>query len=248
MIDDPKIRKLRRADLWTALGLMAFALAMLGVTSTFPITDSYGGVRNVWYVSPALFPLLVGAGIVLLALLLLRRVVQDLGPQGVREALHLPSIGLSPRTVRLLLILGSICAYVYIFVPRVDFFLATAFFLCVFIFGFHLDREACIARNLGVLLIVTAVVALAAFTIGEDGRDPVVDGLTALGIVLAAIVNRRALRQRGFPLRTWRHGLIVAILAPAFLCPAFKYGLLVPLPYEGTVIEAMDTLRYDLLR
>ncbi|WP_299438156.1 hypothetical protein [uncultured Rhodospira sp.] len=51
MSDDPTGRALRKADLWTGLGLAALALAMLAVTATFPMTGSYGGVKNVWYVS-----------------------------------------------------------------------------------------------------------------------------------------------------------------------------------------------------
>jgi hypothetical protein len=248
MIDDPATRKLRQADLWTGLGLAAFALGMLGLTSTFPITDSYGGVRNVWYVSPALLPLLIGCGILVLAALLVARAARDLGSDGVRRALRLQRAGIGPRTLRLLLILAAVSAYVFVFVPTVDFALATVFFLAVFIFGFHLDREPSVARNLVILATVTAVVGLAGVLTDPAVRDPVVDALTVGGVVLAAVINARALAQRGLPLKPWRQALIFAVLIPAILCPVFKYGLLVPLPHEGTVIEAMDDLRYRLFR
>ena len=50
---------LRKADFWTSILLFALGVAMIGGATTFPMKDSYGGVQNVWYVSPALFPLLV---------------------------------------------------------------------------------------------------------------------------------------------------------------------------------------------
>ena len=240
--------KLRRADLLTGLGLAAFAVAMLAITATFPMTDSYGGVQNVWYVSPALFPGLVALGILVFAGLLVRRAVRDLGSDGVRRALSFAGAAPTPRTLRLVLILGAVIAYVYVFVPRVDFLVATTFFLAVFIFAFHLDREASVARNLYLLLAVTALVVLAALALPETLRDPVVDAGTALGVVAAAWWNARALARQDLPLTTWRTGLLVALLTPIIVCPLFKYGLLVPLPHEGTVISAMDSLRYALFR
>jgi uncharacterized membrane protein len=41
--------------------------------------DSWGGVQNVWYVSPALFPLLVGSMIMLLGALLTRTALKRIG-------------------------------------------------------------------------------------------------------------------------------------------------------------------------
>ena len=248
MSDPSDTRKLRQADLWTGLGLIAFALGMLGVTATFPITDSYGGVRNVWYVSPALLPLLIGVTILLMAGMLVRKAMRDLGAEGVRQTLRLPQARFGSRTQRLLLILGAVCAYVYVFIPVVDFALATALFLAVFIFGFHLDREASVARNLLILIVSTVTIGVAASAVGNDARDAVVDALTGSAVIAAAAINARALARQQLPLTAWRSGLIVAVLTPLLLCPLFKYGLLVPLPYEGTVIGAMDALRYAVFR
>ncbi len=75
---------LRTADFWTSLALFALGVAMIGGAATFPMTDSYGGVRNVWYVSPALFPLLVAATLVVLSAVLL---VNSIVTGGARRAL-----------------------------------------------------------------------------------------------------------------------------------------------------------------
>jgi hypothetical protein len=46
--------------------------------------------------------------------------------------------------------------------------------------------------------------------------------------------------------RKYRISIIIALAVPLMLCPIFKYFLLVPLPYEGGVVEIMDLIRYSL--
>ena len=248
-MDDPNLRPLRRADLWTGLGLMAFAVAMLGVTFTFPITDSFGGVRNVWYVSPALLPLLIGFTILLLSGLLVHRAARELGADGVRDALHLPKVdSVSPRTLRLWMILGGICCYVYVLVPRVDFAVATALFLMPFIYAFHLDREASVLRNLVAVVAIGVAAGLTSLIAPAEAHDLAVDGVGLVALVTVAWVNLSALRRRGLPLRYWWHGLIISLATPLILSIVFRYGLLVPMPHEGTILSAIDAARYALLR
>ena len=247
-MDDSTQARLRRADLRTGLGLMAFALAMLGVTLTFPITDSFGGVRNVWYVSPALLPLLIGGCILLLSGLLVIKAARALGADGVRQSLRLPRAEVSPRGLRLWMILASICCYVYVLVPRVDFTVATALLLMTFISAFHLDREASVLRNLVAVVAITGTLALISAVVGADAHDLAVDGVGLAGLAAIAWVNRAAVRQKGLPLRYWWQALIVSLAAPLILALSFRYGLLVPMPHEGTILTAIDTARYAIFR
>ena len=59
--------KLRKADIFSGSIIFFFGLWIVLQAVKMPMKDSWGGVQNVWYVSPALFPLLVGAMIALLA-------------------------------------------------------------------------------------------------------------------------------------------------------------------------------------
>ena len=248
-MDDPSLRSLRRADLRTGLGLAAFAVAMLGIALTFPITDSYGGVRNVWYVSPALLPLMVGAGILMLSLMLVHRAVRDLGGDGARDALRLPRLRrVSPRGIRLLAILAGIAGYVYVLLPRVDFVVATALFLLPFVYAFHLDREASVYRNLWAVLATAAAIAAAGAVAPPELREAAVDGTGLAAFVLVAWVNLRAVRRGAGKLGPWWRGLLLSLAAPLILAVVFRYGLLVPMPHEGTVMTAIDAVRYAVLR
>ena len=64
------VKSLRKADFWTSIVLFALGVAMFIGATTFPMTDSYGGVQNVWYVSPALFPMIIASTLVILSLVL----------------------------------------------------------------------------------------------------------------------------------------------------------------------------------
>jgi hypothetical protein len=70
---------LRKADFFSSLPIILFGLFVCSQAFRMPMKDSWGGVQNVWYVSPALFPLIIGTVLVALGLLLLSTVVRQLG-------------------------------------------------------------------------------------------------------------------------------------------------------------------------
>ena len=76
--------ELRKKDFITSLILIAFGIFMILYTLTkVPMKDSYGGVMNVWFVSPGLFPLGIGIFIIILAIVLCNRAIKDGGAKNV---------------------------------------------------------------------------------------------------------------------------------------------------------------------
>jgi len=62
---------LRKADFKTGVMLIAFCLWFLSITFVFmPFKETYGGVENVWYVSPWIFPAVVLTLLLLLSVIL----------------------------------------------------------------------------------------------------------------------------------------------------------------------------------
>ena len=59
---------LRKADLVTSVLIFVFGAWVLWMAFKMPMKDSFGGVMNVWYVSPALFPIFVGVALMVLGL------------------------------------------------------------------------------------------------------------------------------------------------------------------------------------
>ncbi len=244
---------LRKADFWTSIVLFALGVAMIGEATTFPMTDSYGGVQNVWYVSPALFPLLVaGALVVLSAVLFVNAIVTG----GARQALAGLGQGIgriNERDFRLIAIVALIAAYVYGLIPRMDFFVATVLFLQAFVVAFYVDRPALAKIHVVVFCAVSLVMgALAALgvsrTRGSDSALLIDVAGMAVFAALAAYAYASVITGRGpsEDRRRLRIALTISVVVPLVLCPTFKYFLLVPLPVEGIVIEAMDHLNYAL--
>jgi hypothetical protein len=100
-----------------------------------PMKDSWGGVQNVWFVSPALFPLFVGVMIVLLGALLIRTAMPKKSAfRPCKRAALARRPGLAGRylktaaVMRFYAMVVLLFSYVYLNIPRVDFFLCSVLF------------------------------------------------------------------------------------------------------------------------
>ncbi len=246
-MDNTKVAQLRRADFWTSLALLALAGLMLKGASTFPITDSFGGVQNVWYVSPALFPLIVAGALATLALVLLGNAIGTGGAAAALAGLANPAWRIDAHGRKLVLMALLLIGYVYGLIPSIDYVVGTVFFLLAFITAFYVEDLAAVRLATGLFLAVSLTIAVA----GALGLMPaprstgaaVADVLVIGALLFACVaVGLRLVADR----RRFVTVLATAFGAPLILAPAFKYALLVPLPREGIVVHAMDALRYAL--
>ncbi len=236
----------RRADFWTSLVLLVLAAAMIGGALQFPLRGTYAGVRNAWYVSPALLPLIVATCLALLAIALM---VTALRAGALRHAFAArgPGHGAAGR-LDVVLIAGLIAAFVVCLVPRVDFVAAAGLFLLAFTVGYHVDRPALARIALGAFFATAGLVAILALvgltppprSAAAFMLDAAVLAILALAVLLLVwrcdAAARRALGQC----------LAVALATPLLLGSIFKFLLLVPLPREGLIVVALDTARYAL--
>ena len=246
--------KLRKADLFSGGIIFLFGLWIISQALKMPMKDSWGGVQNVWFVSPALFPLFVGAMISLLGALLIRTAIRAVGIRGFSTTLQwLMSSDLlrflnTAAMVRFYTIVVLFFSLVYLMVPRVDFFLAAVLFLSVFISGFYFDDDALLRKILTFYLAGTVVQALF-FGLGLDDRTAAVlaypgDWLTLAFILAYCGYAWTQIRGNTMLRRKFRTTLILSIVAPFFIGPVFKYLLLVPMPTEGLVVAIMDAIVY----
>ena len=241
--------EMRKKDFVTSIVLVAFGLFMILYTIlVIPMKDSWGGVMNVWYVSPGLFPASIGIFIILMGFVLMRRAIQDGGAKKFLEDISKKRES-SGKTLRFLGILVVISAYVYLHIPRVDYFLSTVLCLMVFISFFYFDRPG-ILKKLFIFYSVGCLFFLVLFLAGIDKRlnggflyfTDVLVFLFLLGYAFycwALVRGDNALRRK------FRITVIMAIVPSLVLIPSFKYFLLVPLPVEGGIIELMNIVRYS---
>lgn len=246
--------KLRKADVFSGAAVFLFGLWVLSQALRMPMKDSWGGVMNVWFVSPALMPLFVGAMIMLLGALLCRTGFKAIGFEEFKSTLRwlvgaeLKRVLASDASVRFYAIAALFLTLVYINLPRIDFFLCAILFLTVFITMFFFLDDRLLRAFLRFYLTGEALLLLF-FALGlhrPSGETPSLlpDLLTLAFIALYVGYVWLRVRARAELGKKFRVGLLVSLLTPFVIGPVFKYFLMVPLPKEGLVVAALDYVWY----
>ena len=242
--------EMRKKDFVTSIILIAFGVFLVVYSIiVIPMKDSYGGVMNVWYVSPGLFPLFIGIFTILMGVVLLNRAIKDGGARKFLQDFSKEK-GSSGKTLRLFAILIVISAYVYLTIPRIDYFLSTLFCLFVFISFFYFDSPG-ILKKLFIFYLIGCLFFLAFFLSKVDQRlnegfAYFMDILVFLFLLAYVFYCWRLVSQDKALRRKFRITAIMAVVPSLILIPSFKYFLLVPLPVEGAFIELMNIVRYSL--
>ena len=246
--------KLRKADVFSGAIICLFGLWIILQALKMPMKDSWGGVQNVWYVSPAIFPLFVGCMIMLLGGLLCRTALKTVGIKAFTETVRwLSSRALlqflnSVPNLRFYSIVVLFLSFVYLNIPRIDFFLSAVLFLSVFITSFYFD-DAGLLKKLFFFYLAGVIVLLIYFSIGLDEPlsrvVPFPADILALCFIIAYCVYAwKQVRNNTILRKKYRTAMIIAIAAPFIVGLIFKYFLLVPMPAEGMVVTLMDYLWY----
>lgn len=249
-----EIEKLRKADIFSGAIISLFGLWVVSQAIKMPMKDSWGGVQNVWFVSPALFPLFVGGMIVLLGIALTVNALKTVGFEGFTNTLGwLKSTELirflkSEAMIRFHAIVVLLFSFVFLYVPRIDFFICSVLFLFAFITMFYLDDPALLFKMLRVYLAGTLAVILW-FVLGIPASLEVAlpyssDWMTLVFIVLYGIYVSRLVGRQPRLRKKYKTGIIVSLVAPFTIGSIFKYFLLVPMPTEGLIVTVMDAVRY----
>jgi hypothetical protein len=246
--------KLRKADIFSGSVIFLFGLWIVAQAVRMPMKDSYGGVQNVWYVSPALFPLFVGAMIALLGALLIRTALKTIGMRALGEVLRwLASAELirylqTAAVLRFYTMAVLLFSYVYLNIPRIDFFLGSILFLMVFIGIFYLDDETILKKMVCFYLGGTALFVIFFMSgisdLSQSHLPYAADWLMLVFIIACCVYMRTLLQGKADLRRKFRLTLLLAVVAPLLVGFVFKYLLLVPMPTEGLVVAVMDALWY----
>lgn len=242
--------KLRKADFVTSILLIIFGLWVILEATGMPMVESYGGVRSVWYVSPAFLPFIIGGAIVILGIVLLVNSVKSGGAAGFIKSIKTMKLRLSDPMQRFIGVLLALIAFVYLYIPRVDFFLSIVFFLSYFIPAYFYDDMVSLRRLAGVYAGVSALVVVIFATPVADAVNGLfmfaTDVVVLAAIVAINIVAARLARREEKNRNRYRIGLIVSIVTPLLLTPIFRFALLVPLPHEGGIVQLFQVIYYAI--
>lgn len=246
--------KLRKADFFSGIIILLFGAWIVRQAFKMPMKDSWGGVQNVWFVSPALFPLFVGFVIIILGAILSRTAWKRVGREELGEVIRwLVSKSnveflVSAPTLRYYAIVTLFLSFVYLNIPRIDFFLGSVLFLSVFITMFYFDDDGILKKLFFFYLAGVAVLIIyfgAKIDSLLDNAVPYAADLLTLFFILSYCVYAWVLVHKNPALRKkYRTGMIIAVVAPFIVLPIFKYFLLVPMPTEGLVVAFLDKVWY----
>lgn len=246
--------KLRKADIFSGTAILFLGLFIISQALQMPMKDSYAGVQNVWYVSPALLPLFIGATLTLLGLFLMKTALKEVGLRGLNSSFNYLKgsefiIFLKQHdTIRFYGIVLNLLVYVFILIPRIDFFLASVLFLLVFFFMFYCGTPKYLLKLIWLVLAGAFVLSLFLFsgldkTIGSVVFFPA-DLLVTLSIPSLIFTTRQQLKESPKLMNKFRRSLILAFVAPFTIGFIFKYFLLVPMPFEGLIVSLLDAVWY----
>lgn len=249
-----EIEKLRKADIFSGAAITVLGLFIISQAVQMPMKDSYAGVQNVWYVSPALLPLFIGATLTLLGLLMIKTALKEVGLYGLTSSFDYvksPEFLLflkQPGILRFYGIVLNLLVYVFILIPRIDFFLASVLFLLVFFFMFYCGAPEYLLKLIWFALGWTFVLSLFLFSGLDETISSFVpfpaDFLVILSIASLIFTTRRQLKENRTLMNKFRLSLIIAFMAPFTIGFIFKYFLLVPMPFEGLVVSLLDAVWY----
>lgn len=244
--------KLRKADFFSGSLIIVFGLFVVTRSLAMPMKDSWGGVQNVWYVSPAIFPLFVGCMLVILGAMLIRTALKTIGFQGVAEVFTYlfgtPFRHYLQRedTVRFYGIALLLFSFVFLMIPRVDFFLAAIAFLLAFFSMFYLHKEGLLVKIMfcyGAGMILLVFLLLVAEPLSKLLRHPA-DWFTICFLCAYTTIVQFQISGNDLLKKKFRTALIIAVVAPVIVGVIFKYFLLVPMPCEGLIVELLDLIWY----
>lgn len=246
--------KMRKADIYSGAAICLFGLWIILQALKMPMKDSWGGVQNVWYVSPAIFPLFVGSMIMLLGALLCRTALKMVGFKAFGETVRwLLSKALlqflnSIPNLRFYTIVVLFLSFVFLTIPRIDFFISAVLFLVVFITSFYFD-DAMLLKKLFFFYLAGIIVLILYFAFGLN--DPLgrivpfpADILTICFIVSYSVYAWKLIRRNPMLRKKYRTAMIIAFVSPFIVGTIFKYFLLVLMPSEGLVVAVMDYFWY----
>jgi len=245
-----KKKELRRADFITSILLLLFSLWIIVETLKMPMKDTFGGVQNVWYVSPALFPLIISIFIMILGAVLFLHSIKTGGAKYFLDNFSLRYKGLSEKNIRFIGILLALFSFVYLNIPRIDFFISVTLFLTYFISVFYFDDKD-LLKKLTLFYFIGSIIFIILFVfdiskIINSYYGYFIDILALFFYLSYVIYSWRKVRNNQIYKKRLVLSLLVAIITPLILCPTFRYFLLVPLPKEGLIIQIMHNIYYLL--
>lgn len=247
-----------KQDCKTAVVLLFLAALLIIHTLSFPMSGSFAGVENQWYISPALFPFVVCGLLTMCSVILLYKAVLHNGTQQFFNLKGWIGNWQSDQIKDRWYVIWNLLSYVYVFIPSIDFYLASVFFLFSLTSRFyHATRHSLVftpiiqtllaAVLIGIKLNVDPSEEINVLSINQHDTAIFYSDMAGSIALVCVFVLNWLLPEKQNRSKAITH-TILTLVAPLLLVLIFTFLLYVPMPVEyGTVSQFLSYLVYDVL-
>jgi hypothetical protein len=151
-------KSLRRADVVASSAIIGLGLVIIYAGSQMPWNSTLTGGDAQWYLSPGLFPTVVGALLIIFSLRVLITAIKEggLDQLGTSTAQWLRGLPVNRPIHRAIIITLLMAAYIFFGLGTINFLVASSIFLFVSIAVFWWkDAGDHLARTIGITLAVS---------------------------------------------------------------------------------------------
>lgn len=250
---EDKNREMRAGDLIIAALFFLLGCFILIMSLQMPLTGSYGGVKSAWYVSPALCPIIIGVAVIFLSISVFTYAWKHDGLELLKEkwTARRKEPLLNEDTIRFLSVLVPMIGLVYVDVKRMDLFFAVFLYLAFTISVFYIDDSKIRKNTLGVYSIMMAlnvVLVLVKFENMFLYSFDIIGLIEAVILVVTLSMNirRSELDNKKDAVKKVRTACLIGALLPVFIEAVFRFGLRVPMPCEGSMMNLLYLIYYAI--
>ncbi|MCF7353169.1 hypothetical protein [Vibrio sp. CK2-1] len=250
------VQSLRKNDFKIALVLLTVCAFLFWETSSYPMDGTFGGVDSKWYVSPALFPLVLLSLLTVSCLYLLFKSYPSISFQSMFSfSSWLGKLDSAVNTNRWYVIL-ILSLYIYFYIPSSDFYLATVVFLLSMFSRFYTDNAVVKRSSFFINILLLSIILISRLVFSEEfyfisldvSYDEKLILSSDLGMLTSIVLLTLLLVVNDVDKKKKINILIVSIIVPLVLVFTFNFLLQVPMPVEyGNVIMGMEYIWYDIL-
>jgi hypothetical protein len=237
--------KIRGFDIVSGILFIFFGLWILVEALKMPLAESYGSAKNAWYVSPALFPLIIGGGIVVISILIVLHALRNGGFAQLMQKGEEKRL-LSEKNIRYLCILIPLFSLVYVMLKRIDFIQSSMFFLFFTVFVFYIDNIAVMKRTLvyftAIVLLYILLTITGIIQIWNTKYPYLIDVISLVLFILLCLGAWFQISSSDLYRGKFKIILMVSIGIPFFLAVVFRFLLRIPLPREGGFTDLLYIL------
>lgn len=255
MDQNDKNKKMRGADIIISALFLILGIFILIGAFQMPLRDSYGGVESVWYVSPALMPIIIGISIILLSLSILFYGIKQGGLEIIKTGLEKRKKEpvLNEDTVRMLATLIPLFWLVFVHLRMLDFCIAVGLYLTFTISVFYFEDFKILKSTLGfysIILIINLLLRLTSLNVILDNIFIfTTDIIATFELIILIIYIRKKIKKDDNSealMRKYKHAINVSIFTPIIVAAIFRFALRIPMPKEGFIMNFMYLIYYAI--